>query len=61
MAEENKTEKKPYEVTPLGSLGLLALGDVGLQAWRKARAEAGEKLPEWAVLKEDQSEEKEAK
>ncbi|MEO8069174.1 MAG: hypothetical protein ABI599_15860 [Flavobacteriales bacterium] len=27
----------PYEVTPEGSLGLLALGYKGLMAWRAAR------------------------
>ena len=30
-----------YEVTPMGSLGLLAIGDVGLRAWREAREKAG--------------------
>jgi len=34
-------EEIPYEVTPVGSLGLLALGDVGLKAWREARDKAG--------------------
>lgn len=39
----NNTEKDakniPYEVTPVGSLGLLALGAVGLKAWRQKREE----------------------
>jgi hypothetical protein len=26
----------PYEVTPGGSLGLLALGNIGVRAWKKA-------------------------
>ena len=30
----------PYEVTPEGSLGLLALGDVGLAVWRQVRQKA---------------------
>ena len=30
----------PYDVTAEGSLGLLALGDVGLMAWRQKRREA---------------------
>jgi hypothetical protein len=30
---------KPYEVTPGGSLGLLALGNIGVRAWKKAAAE----------------------
>jgi hypothetical protein len=29
-----------YEVSALGSLGLLALGDLGLIAWREAREKA---------------------
>ncbi|MEM6336726.1 MAG: hypothetical protein AAF752_09165 [Bacteroidota bacterium] len=29
-----------YQATPQGSLGLLALGAVGLRLWRQARAEA---------------------
>jgi len=29
---------KPFEVPPGGSLGLLALGNVGVRAWRKAAA-----------------------
>ncbi len=32
-------QKGAFEVTPLGSLGLLALGAVGLKAWRQKRAE----------------------
>lgn len=30
---------KAYEVTEKGSLGLLALGHLGLLAWRRKRAE----------------------
>jgi hypothetical protein len=26
-----------YQITPEGSLGLLALGDIGLRAWRKVK------------------------
>ena len=34
------TEKKvEFEITEKGSLGLLALGDIGLRAWRKVRQE----------------------
>ncbi|MFT5621348.1 MAG: hypothetical protein ACI8Q1_002438 [Parvicella sp.] len=29
-------EGKPYEVPPGGSLGLLALGAVGVRVWREA-------------------------
>ena len=44
MAKE-KSEKvtiilngKPFEVPPGGSLGLLALGNIGVRAWKKAAA-----------------------
>lgn len=30
---------KEFEVPPSGSLGLLALGNVGIRAWKKARKE----------------------
>jgi hypothetical protein len=36
--ESHKMKKKQsYTVTPQGSLGLLALGDVGIRLWREAR------------------------
>ena len=31
---------EPFEIPVLGSLGLLALGDVGLLAWRAKKIEA---------------------
>lgn len=34
---------KPYEVTPGGSLGLLALGNIGVRAWKLAAAEYNKK------------------
>ena len=34
---------KPYEVTPGGSLGLLALGNIGVRAWKKAASEYNKK------------------
>jgi hypothetical protein len=34
-------KKTEIKVPPLGSLGLLATGHLGLLAWRKARKEAG--------------------
>jgi hypothetical protein len=34
-----------YEVTSQGSLGLLALGAVGIKAWRKKRKEEEEEKP----------------
>lgn len=38
MSEELK--KQSIEITEKGSLGLLALGDIGLRAWRKVKKEA---------------------
>lgn len=36
-----KTDKgASFDVPPQGSLGLLALGDIGLMAWRQAREKA---------------------
>ncbi|MDF2438119.1 MAG: hypothetical protein K0Q95_2495 [Bacteroidota bacterium] len=42
---KNSDEELPknYEVTAQGSLGLLALGAVGIKAWRKKRKEEEEK------------------
>jgi hypothetical protein len=38
MANNKEKELRiPFKVTPEGSLGLLALGDVGLREWRKVR------------------------
>lgn len=53
MSEEQKKNNdgkpgqnlpKNYEVTAQGSLGLLALGAVGIKAWRKKREEERNKL-----------------
>lgn len=35
----NKNDKSMYNLTPKGSLGLLAYGDIGLREWRKVRKE----------------------
>lgn len=35
MSNHN-TQSKKFEVTPKGSLGLLAYGDLGILAWKKA-------------------------
>ncbi|NQX85000.1 MAG: hypothetical protein HRT67_03720 [Flavobacteriaceae bacterium] len=32
----NNTSDKKIEITPKGSLGLLAYGDLGIIAWKKA-------------------------
>jgi hypothetical protein len=44
---ENNEEKNPINMTAIptaGSLGLLALGAVGIKAWREKREEEKEKL-----------------
>ncbi len=37
---------EPFEVTPDGSLGLFAIGDLGLAAWRMVRVRAAEENKE---------------
>ena len=41
MSEENKSEEKrtEFDIPARGSLGLLAYGDLGIEAWRKKRTE----------------------
>jgi hypothetical protein len=44
MKESNKKhtitlDGKPFEVPPGGSLGILALGNIGVRAWKKAKKE----------------------
>ena len=40
MDKKDKPIIKGYNITEQGSLGILALGDVGLRAWRKVRNES---------------------
>ena len=36
--KKNTNDKPiPYKITPAGSLGVLALGHVGIDAWREAK------------------------
>jgi hypothetical protein len=35
----NKSTKQEFVVPPGGSLGLLALGNIGVRAWKKAKKE----------------------
>lgn len=42
---------QPFEVPPGGTLGILALGNVGIKAWKKAKAE-------WLKENEDDKEKK---
>ncbi len=35
-----KNGKQLYNITTKGSLGILALGDIGLRAWRKVKQES---------------------
>jgi hypothetical protein len=41
----------PFEVPPGGTLGILALGNVGIRAWKRAKAE-------WVKNSEDVKEKK---
>jgi len=42
--KKNKnSEKALFEITPKGSLGLLAFGDIGLRAWRKVKQDITKK------------------
>jgi hypothetical protein len=34
-----KKKKKEFKISPNGSLGLLAYGDIGLREWRKVKKE----------------------
>ena len=43
MKKEKDNKVKEYEVPVLGSLGLLALGDLGLKLWREKRDSEEEK------------------
>lgn len=38
-----KEENKTFNIPPMGTLGLLALGHVGLREWRKVRDAAEKK------------------
>jgi len=35
---EKNNDEINYEITPQGSLGLLAYGDIGLREWRKVKS-----------------------
>lgn len=37
MKSKTEQNKIPYKIEIEGSLGLLALGDIGLRAWRKVK------------------------
>ncbi len=50
------TDKNEYKITAGGSLGLLALGDIGLEKWREVRKAAEKAKKE---KKDDKGKEKE--
>jgi len=52
---------KEFEVPVEGSLGLLALGAVGIQAWRKKQREMNYKNPNENVIVEKKEEDKKKK
>jgi|GEM_PF-862278 len=54
-------EEKEFEVPVEGSLGLLALGAVGIQAWRKKQREMNYKNPNENVIVEKKEEDKKKK
>ena len=37
MISKNKKGKLKYKVSPKGSLGILAFGDIGIREWRKVK------------------------
>lgn len=39
MEKNNEKNRPEFKITEKGSLGLLALGDIGLRAWRKVKQE----------------------
>lgn len=39
MKTNQSSKDKPVKITPAGSLGLLAFGDIGLRAWRQVKKE----------------------
>ncbi len=41
--KESNSVNSKYNIPLEGSLGLLALGDIGLRAWRKVKREARDK------------------
>jgi hypothetical protein len=48
-------KKKEYKIPPHGSLGLLALGDIGLKQWREVRKKAGKDPVERKVEKKEEN------
>jgi len=50
------SEKREYKIPALGSLGLLALGDIGLKKWREVRGEIKVKTKEKQDIKEGDGE-----
>jgi hypothetical protein len=50
--------KKEYKITTQGSLGLLALGHIGLRLWRQEIEKAKEKQIKQTESKDDQQQKK---
>jgi hypothetical protein len=46
-----KTDMKPFEIPVEGSLGILALGAVGIRAWKKKRQDVGYDVPNTNFMK----------
>lgn len=41
--KDRSNKIKTFKITPAGSLGILALGDIGLREWRKVKRESNQK------------------
>jgi len=54
----HKKDGEEFEIPPEGSLGLLALGAVGIQLWRKKQREVNYKNPNENVIIKKKEEKK---
>ncbi len=50
--------EKEYKITPQGSLGILALGHIGLRLWRQEVEKSKQELVKQPNLKNDQKQKK---
>jgi hypothetical protein len=49
---------KEYKITPQGSLGILALGHVGLRLWRKEVEKTKQESVQQSTIKDDKNQKK---
>jgi hypothetical protein len=50
--------EKEYKITPQGSLGILALGHIGLRLWRQEIEKSKQEQMKQSNLKNDQNQKK---